>query len=475
MKRIVLYLRVSTDRQETLRQKQELTEYAKRLGYEVVEILEEKESGFSDGRSEFNRLLAYTKNDIDAVMVWEVSRIGRKTSQIIQTIENWADEGICFISKKENLVSLDSDGKMNANTKLYLSIMATIAENEAQTIKERMLSGRRYKLLKDETRYSNIIPQGYKLENNQIVIDEEQAEIIRKMFRMRSEGYSLAAIAKTLRLPQKSIYSKLHSETYKGIGRNKLCPDKIFPVPAIVDEELWNKAQSFDVPERKNITNTTVLIPLRQKIVCPICGRHFIYKKSTRVNSKSKHASYECRQTYVPNLGKKHPKYSSTINFNDLNSAVESVINSWRTSTRPIKIEDTSNLEAYVETISTELSSKERTYILSRKKYEAVAAYLSDTEKRKEIAVLNSLADEIEALKMNINQNRKKLDNLIALKSAVYIPSEKEPWYELVKEVRMTKWGPKCRDFEVTTITGEKLQTSVLTRIGGKKPRIVPK
>ena len=108
-----IYSRVSTEIQDYGKQTDELKDYAARNNLEVKYIFEEKVSGFKDDRTEFKKLEKLTKNDIDIILVWELSRLSRRSIFIQQTVKNFANKGICIFTKKEGLYTLNDDGTEN--------------------------------------------------------------------------------------------------------------------------------------------------------------------------------------------------------------------------------------------------------------------------------------------------------------------------------------------------------------------------
>jgi DNA invertase Pin-like site-specific DNA recombinase len=86
----VIYSRVSSvgNRQDTVRQTNELTEYAARMGYNLVGIYEEKISGFkkNEDRPILSQMLKdIDRGKIDKVLTWELSRIGRNVIPVSYT------------------------------------------------------------------------------------------------------------------------------------------------------------------------------------------------------------------------------------------------------------------------------------------------------------------------------------------------------------------------------------------------------
>src|SRR5271156_923909 len=91
VQRVALYARVSTDDQSCERQGAELTAYAERSGLEVVAVVKETASGAKNDRAERKLVLDLArKRQIDLVLVSELSRWGRSTSDLRSTIEDLA-------------------------------------------------------------------------------------------------------------------------------------------------------------------------------------------------------------------------------------------------------------------------------------------------------------------------------------------------------------------------------------------------
>ena len=144
MDRVVILARVSTDRQDYDRQVNELTEFCTRASWQVEKVFANKVSGAKkvEERSEITEMIAYIKaNDIDRVVVLEISRLGRNTLEALRIINVLNDNGVYLYIKNYNLETL-TDGKPNPVTTLICTILLEIASMERLTIKERMTSGR---------------------------------------------------------------------------------------------------------------------------------------------------------------------------------------------------------------------------------------------------------------------------------------------------------------------------------------------
>lgn len=332
MKKAVIYSRVSTIEQDYTSQTNELKKEAESQGYEVTHIYEEKESGFVDERPELAKVLALTKEDTDAVFVWEISRLSRRTVMVLSTIEEVEKKGILIYAKNENYRSWNDKGKKDSTSKLVLTLYASIAEAEALKFKERSKRGKRYRVLVEKKAHTTVPIFGYrKDENGRLVIFEEEAAIIRDIFGKAIEGYS----ERRLKLYVKSQYNlnfalntinyMLHNTAYMGTKRlggrkyykkdlkkaeegNKIRffnPETdVVETPIIVSPEIFNKVQTALLNRRSRSlakeSGTKKPSLLKGLVLCGRCSR--VYTNTSKLyccNSNTNIATERCGNTSV--------------------------------------------------------------------------------------------------------------------------------------------------------------------------------
>ena len=146
MERVVILARVSTDKQEYERQINELTEYCRKMNWQVEKVFANKISGAvkNEEREEIVELIEYVKsNNICRVVCLEISRVGRNTLEALKIIQTLNENRVSLYVKNYNLETLDSDGKINPVVSLICTILLEVASMERLTIKERMASGRK--------------------------------------------------------------------------------------------------------------------------------------------------------------------------------------------------------------------------------------------------------------------------------------------------------------------------------------------
>ena len=146
MEKVVILARVSTDKQAYQRQITELTEHCRKKDWDVVRIFANKVSGakFNEDRTEIQELIEFVKtNQIQRVVCFEISRMGRNTLEALKVIQLLNKHKVSLYVKNYNLETLDSEGRVNPVASLICTILLEIAQMERLTIKERMESGRR--------------------------------------------------------------------------------------------------------------------------------------------------------------------------------------------------------------------------------------------------------------------------------------------------------------------------------------------
>lgn len=201
-KKCVLYPRVSTEMQvdgySLEGQKNGLKRFADREEMEIVGIYEDAgKSGKSiEGRPAFKKMLSDIKDglEIDYVLVYKRSRFGRNVSDILNSLEFIQSYGINLICIEEGIDSSQTSGK------LLISVLSAVAEIERENIIEQTMNGRREKARQGGWN-GGFAPYGYYLKDNQLLIEENEAEVIRLIYdKFANSDIGYGGIAKYLNL-----------------------------------------------------------------------------------------------------------------------------------------------------------------------------------------------------------------------------------------------------------------------------------
>lgn len=179
-----LYTRVSTTMQvdgfSLDAQKDRLRKYADYQEMHIAgEYCDEGRSGKSvEGRPEFLRMLRDIesgKDNVTYVLVFKLSRFGRNAADVLTSLQRMQDYGVNLICVEDGIDSSKDSGK------LMISVLSAVAEIERENILVQTMEGRKQKAR--EGRWNGgFAPYGYKLEDGQLLIEENEAEVVRIIF-----------------------------------------------------------------------------------------------------------------------------------------------------------------------------------------------------------------------------------------------------------------------------------------------------
>ena len=193
--KVVIYSRVSTNIQDFTRQTEELKEYSEKMRFDVLGVFEEKVSGGkkNEERPELMKMIDFIKeNQIDKVLCWELSRLGRNTIEVLQTINLLNENKISLFIKNYNIETLDDKGEVNPMSQFMIQILTSVSEMERTTIRQRIKSGYdSYRKRGGKVGRKD----GYKKNTSQLL--EEHKDVVKLL----KQGFS---VRKTMKLTDKS-------------------------------------------------------------------------------------------------------------------------------------------------------------------------------------------------------------------------------------------------------------------------------
>ena len=271
---------MSTGSQDTSSQIEVLEKYSNEHNYKLIKTFQETVSGTTDAeeRVELTKLMEFVNtNKPDLLLVFETSRLGRKTEDVLKTLRYFTERNINVYLMKENIFTLNEDGTKNSNTSLVLTMMAEISSVERETTLARSRRG----LRRNSTELGHwtggvLLPYGYKKNGKILVIDEEESEIVKEIFNLYIEGNGTTLIADELnkrRIPTRY---------------NKVYKDK---------KEI--KTKTFHrLPSDFKWVDGTIYSILKNTIY--IGERKYIDEKSAQMKEKLKHTKSINKEKFVP-------------------------------------------------------------------------------------------------------------------------------------------------------------------------------
>ena len=330
--RVTYYARVSSESDEQLNslgnQIQYYEDFIRRNAAWtfVPGYIDEGLSGISTKRREnFNRMIDDAAEDtFDLIITKEISRFARNTLDSIQFTRQLLGCGVGVFFQNDNINTFDEDSE------LRLSIMSSIAQDELRKLSSRVKFGHQ-QAIKNNVVLGNSRIFGYRKENRRLVIDEEQAPMVRELFELyATDQYSMKQIEALFwekgyrnlngkKIAHTTMSNMISNPKYKGyyVGNKVKVVDmftkkqKFLPpeewvmfkdetgeiVPAIVSEELWEQAnailrrRSDDVKNRQGICNHANL--LTGKLFCTCCGTAY-YRRESQDKQGHKNSKWVC-------------------------------------------------------------------------------------------------------------------------------------------------------------------------------------
>ena len=318
--RVTYYARVSSESDEQLNSLENQIRYYEDLIRKnrawtfVPGYIDEGLSGISTKKREnFNRMVEEAAEDrFDLVITKEISRFARNTLDSIQYTRQLLSYGVGVFFQNDNINTLDEDSE------LRLSIMSSIAQDELRKLSSRVKFGHQ-QAIKQNVVLGNSRIFGYRKDQKRLVIDETEAPMVRELFELyATDQYSMKQIETLFwekgyrnlngnKIAHSTMANMISNPKYKGyyVGNKVKVVDmftkkqKFLPpeewvmfkdetgeiVPAIVSEELWDKAneilkrRSDDVKNRQGICNHANL--LTGKLYCTCCGTAYYRREST--------------------------------------------------------------------------------------------------------------------------------------------------------------------------------------------------
>lgn len=337
--RVAAYCRVSTDsdEQETSYETQvsHYTDYIKsHEGWQFAGIF--ADDGISGTntkkREEFNRMIEECMaGNIDMVITKSISRFARNTLDCLKYIRKLKEKNIAVWFEKESINTMDAKGEV------LITIMASLAQQESQSLSQNVKLGLQYRYQQGKVQVNHNRFLGYtKDENGKLVIVPKEAEIVKRIYREYLEGYSMGQIAKGLEEDGiltgagktkwwiSSINKILRNEKYFGdallqktvtvdfLTKKRIKNDGSVPQyyvegdhPAIIPKDIFMQVQA-EIVRRRNVHKSPTGKPrnfsssccFSQIVTCAECGD--LYRRVHWNNHGKKSIVWRCISRLEP-------------------------------------------------------------------------------------------------------------------------------------------------------------------------------
>lgn len=300
--RVAIYLRVSTEEQRINglsvdTQRAVLTEYAKQHGMEIIDYY--IDAGLTarkrlTHRKELLRLLSDVENGlIDLIIFTKLDRWFRNIADYYKVQEILDKYRVNWKTIYENYDT------STANGRLYINIMLSIAQDEADRTSERIKVVFENKRLRGETP-ANRAPIGYKIVNSKLLIDEETKQIALDIFKYYDIHHSITGCA---RMAREKYHRYIYGYTIRRMFENTIYIGEFKGhrqfCEALIDRDLFFRIQNYrEVREYKNQLIAGRVYLFSSLVFCKNCKHNM---SSCFTIQKQKHGLkefhyYRCRE-----------------------------------------------------------------------------------------------------------------------------------------------------------------------------------
>lgn len=311
--RVAAYARVSSGKDAMLHSLSAQVSYYSSLiqrhkGWQYAgTYTDEAKTGTKDSRDGFQRLRQdCLTGKVDMVITKSISRFARNTVTLLGTVRELKAVGVDIFFEEQNLHTLSGDGE------LMLTILASYAEEESRSVSE----NQKWRIRKnfEEGKPWNGTMLGYRYENGKLIVEPDEAEVVRLIFRYYITGMGVTAIMKTLNEKhirtrngkpwcKSSVMCVLRNYAYTGnlllqttyrenfLTKRTLINDGALPKyhaegthEAIIDADTFSAVQTEIQRRAEKHTHSNQpkrSYPFTGLIICDNCGKHY-RRKVTR-------------------------------------------------------------------------------------------------------------------------------------------------------------------------------------------------
>jgi len=275
---------------------------------------------------------------IDMIITKSISRFARNTLDTLTFVRMLKDLGVEVYFERENIRTLDSKGEV------LLSILSSLAQDESRSISENSTWGIRRRFEQGKLQINHVKFLGYdKDETGNLIINEKQAKIVRRIYQEFLKGKGPNRIAKDLEIDgipnwngkakwyEGSIRKMLNNEKYKGDALlqktytldflSKKRADNTGQVPqyyvedshpAIIDKDIWDTVQ-LEMERRRayalkhgiqKLEHATTTNPFAGRVICGCCGKIYGRKVWNSTDERLRRIIWRCNGKY-PAKGEK--------------------------------------------------------------------------------------------------------------------------------------------------------------------------
>ena len=302
--RVAAYCRVSTDSDE------QATSYEAQIVHYTEQIQKNPEWELAgiyadDGisgtntkkRDEFNRMIEDCNAGlIDMIITKSISRFARNTLDCLKYIRLLKEKNIPVFFEKESINTMDAKGEV------LLTIMASLAQQESESLSKNVKMGLQFRYQNGQVQVNHNHFLGYtKDDEGNLIIDHEQAETVKRIYREYLEGYSMEKIARGLEA----------DGVLTGAGKTKWWSstiNKILRNEKYIGDALLQKTYTTDFLNKTRVKNNGIVpqyyVEGNHEAIIPKeiflrVQEELVRRRMIKTSANGKKRSYSCKHCFA--------------------------------------------------------------------------------------------------------------------------------------------------------------------------------
>jgi DNA invertase Pin-like site-specific DNA recombinase len=257
--RAALYCRVSTEEQSERgfgldAQRRILTEYCQREGYSTEFFVDAGISGETiSARPEFQRLLNEAKSGrFDVVLAVDADRYSRASD-----LSDWQTIKRTF---REAHIKWGTPSTWLNDAEFLTDVLSAVSADEKRKILARTLRGKLEAVRRDGRYFAPNAPYGYRLETGSLLVADDEAAIVRKMFKMALAGGTIYSISRSLTAEGVPTPMKARGSLRAGNGWQPSTVHGILHNRLYTGTAVWNRHRNVTVGQRTKVMKGKVKV-----------------------------------------------------------------------------------------------------------------------------------------------------------------------------------------------------------------------
>ena len=460
--RAAAYARYSTDKQTKNSIEYQLAEIGKYCKEHEITVIatytDEAETGTNMDRPGFQAMVkAAGRGEFEAVVVYDITRGSRDVGDWFSFRKAMLMLGVQVIAATQNLGDIT-----NSNDFLVELLSVGMGQREVLENRQKSIKGVAVKA-KEGKFLGGVPPLGYDVVDGAYVVTPIEARAVRTIFRMYGEGESYNAILEAVKgtvgkrgrpLGKNSLHSILTNERYVGTytwnkrrvklfrkwaggALNPNCVRIENQIPAIIDENLWERVQKRMGDNKRNAANKAKRTYLLSGLIeCEECGGAYVGHTST--SSKG----YETRYYVCGNRYRTHTCHAKNINADEVETFVVQQLKAYLLAT---------DFRTEAQKIADQVNHSSPDLVAERAELADITAKINNGLK----AILNGmdipeLRDEMDRLRVR----KSELEDIIGRRTANRRPVDPESIFQIF-QASIDNWDtdlPKIINQHVTKI-----------------------